>query len=120
MNRDQVWSPIAAIGGVAEQVVDDGDGVVGLTPGAQREDLGPIDHTGGFQCRDDQGGVGVDGHHEHREALERHGLVAAEVGQIGADGQQEGVDALIGHGGAGTRESLGEHRVQATALTTNP
>ena len=80
------WRPSPAEAG---QAGDDGDGVVGLLPRAEGEHLGALDDPGRLQAGHDQRGVALARHHEHREPLERHGLVAGEPRQVGPDRQQE-------------------------------
>ncbi len=53
------------------------------------------------------------GQHQHREALERHGLVPDQPRQVGADREQQHVDLLTGHGGAHPVHPLLVHSAQA-------
>ena len=62
----------------------------------------------------DERGLAVDGQHEHREPLERHGLVPGEVRQVGAHGQEHRVDAQLGHAGSNPVSALTEHGADVT------
>ncbi len=80
-----------------ESLGHDGHGVATFGPGMQRRHAG-LGHAGCFQTRDDQHRLTLTGQHEHREPLQRHGLVSGEIREIGADRQQQGVDVRGRHG----------------------
>ena len=113
-NWAQVRLPMAAVVRRAEELGDDGDGVVGLAPGTDAEDVVAHLDPGHLEGGDDQRGHAVAGHHQHGEPLEGHGLVADQPGQVGPDGEQAGVDPLLGHGGPDPGEAIGVHRGEAT------
>ena len=62
-----------------------------LGPGAQLEKPRVMGDSWCLDLGDDQGGLVVYGQHEHRQALERHRLVARQPGQVSPEGKQEGV-----------------------------
>ena len=113
-NWAQVRLPMAAVVRRAEELGDDRDGVVGLAPGPDAEDVVADLDPGHLEGGNHQRGHAVAGHHQHGEALEGHGLVADQPGQVGADGEQAGVDPLLGHGGPDPGEAIGVHRGEAT------
>ena len=84
-NRAHIVSPIAAVRGPPDQPGDDGDGIVGLVPRQEREHVGPIHDARRLHPRHHQRGLAVLGHHQHRQALQRHRLVAGEVRQVSTD-----------------------------------
>ncbi len=79
--------------------------VVGLVPRHELEQVGPQRHPWRFEPRHHQPGVAALRENEHREALERHRLVADEVRQVGPDRQQEHVDPELGHARPDARDS---------------
>ncbi len=92
--------------GAADELGDDGRRVVGLLPRAQTERARLLDHARCLEPRDDHRGIAVAWHDEHGQPLQRHRLVAGEVGQVVADRQQQDVHALVGHGLADPVEPL--------------
>ena len=88
---------------------DDGDGILGLAPGHQPEDVGPFGDPRRLQAGYDQGGLTPPGQHQHGEAFQGHGPVAGEVGQVGADGEQQHIDAGLLHAGPGPGQAVGVH-----------
>jgi len=99
----------------AAEVGHPADRIVALLPRHHLEHVGPLDHPWGLQGGHHQRHIAVPGHHQHGEPFQRHGLVAAEVGQVRAHRQQHRVDALGGHGGAGAGEAIGEHQATSVA-----
>ena len=96
-------------GRAAHQVGHPGDRVLAVTPRDHPEHLGTLDHPGRLQVGDHQVDVAVTRHDQHGEALQRHGLVAAEVGQVGAQREEEDVYSLFGHGRPGPVDALAKH-----------
>ena len=113
-NRAHVRSPTATRPAAPDQVGHDGDRVVGLAPRPQREHVGPLGHPGRLQPGHHQRGVAVAGQDQHGQPLQRHRLVAGQVGQVGADRQQQHVDADLGHAGADPVGAFGEHGAEYT------
>ena len=93
----------------ADPLGDQADGVLGLVPGQQLEDLGALDDAGRLQPGDDERGVPVAGQDEHGQPLERHGLVAGEPGELGPGRQQQDVDTQLGHAVPDPGGTLGQH-----------
>ena len=92
-----------------DQAGGQGHGVLPVAPGDQLEHAGPFDHPGRLEVRDEQVGVTLPGHDQQGEALERHGLVAAQPRQVGPGREQQHVDTTLAHGDADPFEALGEH-----------
>ena len=95
--------------------------VVGFVPRQQREHTGLRGHTWCFEARDDHGGFGVAGHHQHGEPFERHGRVAGEVWQVAAHAEQQHIDPGGIHGGPGAGDAVeegagGRRRAHASIL----
>ena len=76
---------------------NDLDRILGLGPGVEREHPSLFGNTRCLKTRDDEDCVPIAGNHEHRQALERHGVIAGEVRQVEAEREQHHVDALCGH-----------------------
>ena len=112
-------SPTAAVARAPDQASDDGDGIVGLVPRQQREHLGPIDDAWRLHPGHHQRDLAVLGHHQHRQALERHRLVAGEVREVATDRHEQHVDVGLVHAGAGAGDAIdvgggggsGAHRI---------
>ena len=51
--------------------------------------------SGGLERRDHKHGLAVDGEHEKREPLQRHGPIAGQPGQVGAVRQEQRVDPEV-------------------------
>ena len=96
-------------GGPPDHPRDEGDRVVGLVPGHDLEELRTPRATRGASSR---GTTSCDSararQHQHRQAFERHRLVAGEVRQVGTDGEQQHVDAELDHAGPDARDAVGE------------
>ncbi len=105
------------LGRPAHQIGDDADRVLGLGPGPHPEDVGPLRDPGRLQRGHHERGLGVAGNDEHGDPLERHRLVAAEVGKVGPDRQQQHVDPVGRHPLPGSRQTLDEHDAEARGST---
>lgn len=88
----------------------DRDRVVGFTPWPQCEHTRLRRDARSLEARNDQRGLTLAGHHQHRETLERHGLVTGEIRKVGTDGDEQDIDTLTLHHDAGPAESIGVHR----------
>ena len=76
-----------------------------LRPGAHREKTRIVVHPRRLELGNDQRRVVVCRQHEHRQALERHGLVAGQPRQVGPERQEEGVDLQFPHAVPHAREA---------------
>ena len=108
-NRDQVRSPMAAVASAPAQAGDHGHRVLGLLPGADAEDVRPLDHPWRFEPGHDERRVVVARHDQHREAFERHRLVAGQPRKVGPDREQQDVDPLLDHRRSHPSKSLTVH-----------
>ena len=94
----QVWSPIAARAGRADERAPPARSGRRSRPTARSRTGRAAPSTRGASRRGhDEPRVAVARQHEHREPFERHRLVAGEVRQVGADRQQQHVDAELVH-----------------------
>ncbi len=94
--------------GRPDEAGDEIERLLGLGPRQQRE-LRSLGDPGSLQLRDHEAGLSVTGQDEHREAFQRHGVVAGEVRQIGAGGEKHDVGPGCRHLVAGTLQAVGEH-----------
>ena len=87
-------------GGTAGQRRNQRDGIVGLVPRHDREDVGTLDDAGRLEPWDHHRRIAVAWHHQHGESFQRHRLVAGQVREVAADRDQQDVDAGVVHSGA--------------------
>ena len=76
-----------------------------LRPRAHRVKARIVVHPRRLQLGNDQRRVVVCRHHEHRQALERHRLVAGQPWHVGPERQEEGVDLQFPHAVPHAREA---------------
>jgi hypothetical protein len=94
---------------------DDRDRIVGLVPGEHLERLRSRHHARRLERGDHEHRVTLDREHEHGQTLERHRLVAGQVGQVGAGREQERVDAQVAHARSRAGHAFRIHRQTAGA-----
>ncbi len=90
--RAHVWSPIAADDAPEASLATIAIGSSVSSHGSSVNTPGCSTTRGASSRGTTMRGVAVAGHHEHRQALERHRLVAGEVRQVVADRHQQHVD----------------------------
>ncbi len=103
--------------GTTSEAGDQIDRIVGLVPGDEIEHVGTVDDPGCLEAGHHQGGVAIDGQHEHGEPFERHGLVAGEVRQFGTDREQGDLHVDGTHAVSDPFDAVEEHGAQARALS---
>ncbi len=74
-----------------------GHRVLGLGPGAQRDQPPGVGHAWGLEGGDKKHGIAVAGQHQQSEPLQGHGPVAGQPRQVGTVAEQQRVDPELVH-----------------------